>query len=194
LMVQIGKIVSKKKSGAFTKEEALAVSDQAIDQLLHNSFSYFEDSGADEKHYKGDFGGLEITLSVTKDGDKKAGIGLSKKMGSKAKAELPCLKPSEIVKLTSMVESSMQKGLYSEYKSIRATLDRLRHDIEILCDQITKNNRTAMAGDVPSLQFIKTIYSVVYEMVQLAYAYNGTVANSILKYCEVSLKAAGKTA
>lgn len=188
LSAQIGKILNKNKTGEFTKETALGLSNETIARLLKTNFPQFKPEGEDMV-YNAPFGGHSFVLSVTQEDGFKSGMSVVAKSDTKGQQEvLPVLRPSEVMALAKAVEASMHRGMYRDYKQIKSQLWHLKSSVSDMCDEISRQQRETFEGTIPSLHFLKTISETMFNLVRMAYSYNGVVSRSILQYCELSLK------
>lgn len=188
LSAQIGKILNKNKTGAFTKQNALSLSDETINRLLKTNFPQFKAEG-DDLVYDAPFGGHSFVLSVSQEEGLKSGMSVVVKNDTKGQQEvLPVLRPSEAVALAKAVEASMHRGMYRDYKAIKSQLWHLKSSVSDMCDEISRQQRETFEGTIPSLHFLKTITETMFNLVRMAYSYNGVVSRAILQYCELSLK------
>lgn len=188
LSAQVNKILNKNKTGDFNKETALGLSDETIARLLKTNFPQFKQEGEDLV-YDAAFGGHSIVLSVTVEDGKKSGMSVVAKTDRQGKHEvLPVLRPSEVIALAKAVEASMHRGMFRDYKNIKSQLWHLKGSISDMCDEISRQQRETFEGTIPSLHFLKTISETMFNLVKMAYSYNGIVSRAVLQYCELSLK------
>lgn len=183
----------KKLTGAFTEDVAKDLSHEVITHMLDQNFPQFVVVEGGNRQYVSPFGGFEMTVTVTDHDGKHTSIGLSKKLGgSSGKQTITALTPDEVIELAKTVESSMQRGIYHNYKAIRGKLWELRTAVSDTCDKIVRAQGDTTTGSIPSLHFLRSATGVIYELVTIAYKHNGMVAKGILHYCDISLKAYSK--
>jgi hypothetical protein len=196
---KVNEILTKNKTGRFTNEQALAISDETISRMLQNNFSQFtHDTSNGQLTYQAPFGGEQFVITIEEKDGKKAGLSYST-AGEKKKdlKKLTALTPSEVVAMARAVESSMHKGVYRDYKKIKAVMFDFQKSVSDACDQISREQRKTFDGVIPSIHFLKTIASTMFMLIKQVYSYNGRTARAIMKYCHQSLKAyekAGKKA
>jgi hypothetical protein len=189
---QIHKILSRNRSGDFSKEVALSISDETISRMLETNFSAFENkTGNKEGPYicSFPFGNIELRLSATMDDDKFATLSITKVDRSESRQDgLTILTPSEVTLLAKTVEASMHRGIYRDFKKVKSAVYAMKEAISDMTDEMSRSQRETYEGDLPSLHFLKTSSEAIFELVKLVYSLNGNAARNILRYCEYSLK------
>jgi len=190
---QVQAILSQKKTGKFNDSAALQVSDNAISTMVKTNFAQFKKGKEDKYEYQLPFGGAYFVLSVEKRNNKAAGLSFEIDNRDETRMDtLPILSPNQVREIARAVESSMHKGIYRDYRKIKASLYGLKTKIFDMCDAISREQRNTMNGDIPSLHFLKTISDTMFGVVKSTYAYNGAAARAMLNYGWASLQAIHK--
>lgn len=190
---QINEILKQNTTDKFTQEAAIELSDKTIGHMIATNFKAFTPNNEDKNlEYRLPFGGEMFVINVREEEGKRAGISFGVKVSEKISQEyLPVLKASEVYDLAKMVESSMHRGIYRDYKKVKSSLYSLKKSIVEMCDEISRQQRDSFGGTLPSLHFLKNISETMLNLVNDTYRYNGKMARSILAYGHASLKQFG---
>lgn len=187
---QINAFLNEKSADQFSKEVALDVSDKAIKHMIATNFKAFEKSSADGLLvYKLPFGPSKFIMAVGQEDGKNATLSFSvKHERGVAVSQLPALKPSEVYEMMKVLESSMHRGIYRDYKQVKSALYQLKQSIGRMSEEISREQRTSYDGVLPSLHFLKSITEALLGMVKDTYSYNGKIVRAMMAYCHASLK------
>lgn len=186
---QINEVLKQSQVDTFTREVALDLSDKTIKHMIASNFKAFTPNESEGNLvYALPFGGMSFVVNVLEESGKRAGISFGTKVSETvAQEHLPVLKPSEVYEMMTVLESSMHRGIYRDYKQVKSALYSLKKTIAEMCDEITRQQRQTFAGTMPSLHFLKGITETMFTLVKDTYKYNGQATRSMIKYGHASL-------
>ncbi len=162
-----------------------------------------EGEGMATMEYKLPFGGKKLAFVETIRNNTVVGLKFVEAGGNENKGHvgLPILTPNQIVALAQLVEEEMTYGANNIYGPLEKAMEKAAKEINKGCDAVTKRIKQAnlaahnTSGEAPksyddtySLQFLRDIFTSMFQMIVCTRKYEAITSKHILDWAEVSVK------
>lgn len=162
-----------------------------------------EGEGLATMEYKLPFGGKKLAFVETIRNNTVVGLKFTEAGSNENKGHvgLPILTPNQIVALAQLVEEEMTYGANNIYGPLEKAMEKAAKEINKGCDAVTKRIKQAnlaahnTTGEAPksyddtySLQFLRDIFTSMFQMIVSTRKYEAITSKHILDWAEVSIK------